>query len=116
MMAPGTTPEGPTPSMSESDPDLVEQLRQAIRISGLSQRGLARITGISQGQLSRFMRGDRTLTLTVAAKLCVALRVRLVQADDPAGAERLTPVEPEPRVITSNDKKPPRKKSRGRGE
>lgn len=49
---------------------LVEQLQQAIRDSKLSLNELGRRTGVSQGQLSRFLRGDRTLTLPAAARVC----------------------------------------------
>jgi DNA-binding phage protein len=51
-------------------PRIVTQLRQAIRDSKLSLNELGRRTGVSQGQLSRFLRGDRTLTLPAAASVC----------------------------------------------
>jgi plasmid maintenance system antidote protein VapI len=57
--------------------DLVDQVRQAIAGSGLSLNQLAKATGVHQAQLSRFMRGERTLTLTAAARLCTYLGLHL---------------------------------------
>jgi transcriptional regulator with XRE-family HTH domain len=54
----------------KTTPRLVAQLQQAIRDSNLSLNELGRRTGVSQGQLSRFMRGDRTLTLPAAGRVC----------------------------------------------
>jgi transcriptional regulator with XRE-family HTH domain len=65
--------------MDESGPDLVDQLRQAIIDSGLSQGEMARRSGVDQGQLSRFLRGERTMTLPAAAKLCSILGLELVK-------------------------------------
>src|SRR5262245_16469785 len=56
---------------------IVAQLRQAIRGSGLSLNELGRRTGVTEGQLSRFLRGDRTLTLPAAAKVCLYLGLEL---------------------------------------
>jgi hypothetical protein len=57
--------------------DLAGQLRQAVRMSGCSLNGLAHASGVTQSQLSRFMRAERTLTLTAAGKLCATLGLRL---------------------------------------
>jgi transcriptional regulator with XRE-family HTH domain len=57
---------------------LVEKIRQAIQDCGLSHNDLARKSGVSQPQLSRFLAGERTLTLPAAAKVCEALGLRLV--------------------------------------
>jgi transcriptional regulator with XRE-family HTH domain len=67
--------------MSEGDPDLAEQLREAIRRSGQSQRDLARRAKINQAQLSRFLNGKRTLTLDAAGALCAVLGLRLAKAE-----------------------------------
>lgn len=61
-----------------AEPDIVEQLKAAIMDSGLSLNELSRRSGVDQGQLSRFMRGLRHLSLPSAAKACLALRLRLV--------------------------------------
>jgi transcriptional regulator with XRE-family HTH domain len=63
---------------SENQPlPLVAQLREVIRASGLSLNELGRRTGVSEGQLSRFIRGDRTLTLPAAAKMCLYFGLNL---------------------------------------
>jgi transcriptional regulator with XRE-family HTH domain len=57
--------------------DLADQLRQAIRGCGMSLNQLAKATGVHQGQLSRFLRAERSLTLPAAAKLCTYLGLQL---------------------------------------
>ena len=63
--------------MGTTDLPLVAQLRQAIRDSGLSLNEIGRRAGVSEGQLSRFLRGDRTLTLPAAAKVCLYFGLEL---------------------------------------
>ena len=58
-------------------PDLAEQLRRAITRCGLSLNQLAAATGVHKAQLSRFLRAERSLTLTAASKLCAHLALRL---------------------------------------
>jgi plasmid maintenance system antidote protein VapI len=57
---------------------LVDAIREAIRGCGLSMNALARLCAVSQPQLSRFVNGERTLTLPAAAKVCETLGLRLV--------------------------------------
>jgi transcriptional regulator with XRE-family HTH domain len=71
----GTKPEKPTPSVE--GPGLVEQLREAIRKSGESLNQLGERSGLDSARLSRFMRGERDLTLSAAEKLCQALGLEL---------------------------------------
>lgn len=52
-------------------------LRDAIRESGLSLCGIARQTGITDAQLSRFMRGERGLTFTTAEKVAKVVGLEL---------------------------------------
>jgi transcriptional regulator with XRE-family HTH domain len=52
-------------------------LQEAIRDSGLSLKALAERAGMDIGQLSRFMRNERTITLPAAAKLCAVLGLEL---------------------------------------
>jgi len=61
--------------------DLEQQLRQAIRDSGMSRYRLARLTGISDGVLANFYTGKRSLTLRTAAKLATALGLELRPAN-----------------------------------
>ena len=49
----------------------------AIRDSGLSYEELGRRAGVNQAQLSRFMLGDRDLTLAVASRLGLVLGLEL---------------------------------------
>jgi hypothetical protein len=58
-------------------PDVADQLRRAITGCGKSLNQLARETGVHAAQLSRFLRQERTLQLTAAAKLCSHLGLYL---------------------------------------
>jgi len=79
--------------------DLEAILKQAIERSGLSLAELARRSGVSHPQLSRFMRSARTLTLSSASKLfaCLGLEVSdpKPEAAKPRG-EVAPPGTPEP--------------------
>jgi carbon storage regulator CsrA len=57
--------------------DLTDQLRLAIERDTENLNWLSMTTGIDRGRLSRFMRGERDLTLAAAAKLCKALGLEL---------------------------------------
>ena len=59
-------------------PNVVDQLRKAIRDSGETQLAIAEATGIPQGNLSKFLRGDRGLSLKSYAVLCEYFGLRLV--------------------------------------
>ena len=58
-----------------------ELLQEAIERDGRSLSELARVSGVDKGQLSRFMRSQRGITVTSADALCAALGVecRLVK-------------------------------------
>lgn len=43
----------------------------------MSLSQLAEASGVHKAQLSRFLRAERTLTLTAAARLCTCLGLRL---------------------------------------
>jgi transcriptional regulator with XRE-family HTH domain len=75
---------------------VVRQLQEAIRASGLSLQELGRRTGVSQGQLSRFLSGDRTLTLPAAARICLYMGMGLYRDQDrpERGKGALTPGRP----------------------
>ncbi|QDV27375.1 helix-turn-helix domain-containing protein [Aureliella helgolandensis] len=49
--------------------DWEELLREGVRNSALTAYAIAQEAGVSDGQLSRFLRGERTLTLPVASKI-----------------------------------------------
>jgi transcriptional regulator with XRE-family HTH domain len=63
----------------QKPPDLADQLRRLIAGCGLSLNRLAKATGVHQAQLSRFMRGERSLTLPAAGRICGYLGVRLTE-------------------------------------
>jgi hypothetical protein len=62
---------------TKREPDMVREIREAVRESGRSLGELSRATGVGTDRLSRFMRGERTLTLPAAAALCEALGLGL---------------------------------------
>jgi transcriptional regulator with XRE-family HTH domain len=56
---------------------VIDQLRKAIEDSDESQRAIADSTGIDQGNLNRFVRGERSVSLENFAKLCLHLGLTL---------------------------------------
>jgi len=72
-------------------PDLVEDLIGAIRASGLSLSQLGRTSGVDAGRLSRFVRGERNLSLEAAAKLCRALNLQLAPTGRRSSAKSTGP-------------------------
>ena len=66
-------------------------LKEAIQASGLSLNQLGQRAGIDHSRLSRFVRGERDLTLDTVDKLCQVLGLRLTA--DPA-ASQLAPAGP----------------------
>ena len=57
--------------------DIEMQLRDAILGSGMSRYEIARQAGVTNSQLSLFLSGQRSLTLTSAAKIAQVLRLEL---------------------------------------
>jgi transcriptional regulator with XRE-family HTH domain len=57
---------------------LTSQLRDSIRESGLSLNEIARQSGVPVPSLSRFMRDERGLSLSVAEKVCTVLCLELI--------------------------------------
>ncbi len=57
--------------------DIEKQLKQAIDKSKMSRYRLAKESGLTQSQLSYFVNGHRTLTLSAAAKLAKVLGLEL---------------------------------------
>jgi transcriptional regulator with XRE-family HTH domain len=58
-------------------PNLADQLRQAIMGCEMSLNQLAKETGVSAAQLSRFLRKERSLNLAAVMKICTYLGLRL---------------------------------------
>jgi transcriptional regulator with XRE-family HTH domain len=63
---------------------VVEQLRAAIKSSGLTLTQLSVRAGVSLPPLTRFMKGERGITFTTAEKLCEALGLELSKVEPPA--------------------------------
>ena len=55
-----------------------EQLKWHMRASGVSSLQLQRELGVHQTQLSRFLKGERGLTLATFDRLCARFKLRLV--------------------------------------
>ncbi len=56
-----------------------EAVRRAIKESGMSVFALARASGVPQPVLSRFVRGERDITLGTLDKLATALHLEVTQ-------------------------------------
>lgn len=68
--------------MERIRPDIEDQLREAVAESELSRYRIAKLSGVSEGQLSRFVMDKddprhRTLTLTSAARVADVLGLEL---------------------------------------
>jgi transcriptional regulator with XRE-family HTH domain len=63
--------------MKRSKPTIIDQLRLAVQESGKTQVEIADATGINQGNLSKFLRGERSLSLENVAALCAELGLHL---------------------------------------
>ena len=63
--------------MSKRKPGVSEQLRQAIKTSQYSRYRIWMETGVSQAALSRFMSGERSLTLDTVDVLADFLGLEL---------------------------------------
>jgi len=66
---------------------LTKQLREAIQNSGKSLNQLARECGVGPDRLSRFLRGERDLTVDAADRICRALRLRLISEGQRGGGK-----------------------------
>jgi transcriptional regulator with XRE-family HTH domain len=63
---------------------ITADLRRAVKAAGrrgLTRYRIAKITGLSQGQLSRFVAGQYSPRLTSAEKIAAALGKRLILVD-----------------------------------
>jgi transcriptional regulator with XRE-family HTH domain len=67
--------------------DIEQQLRDAITASGRSLNQLSQESGVNDSQLSRFLRGRRSLTMATAGALCKVLGLQLCPVEDKPAAE-----------------------------
>jgi plasmid maintenance system antidote protein VapI len=58
--------------------DIEQKLRDAIVKSEMSRYRISQLSGVGEAQLSLFVNGKRTLTLSVAAKIAKTLGLELV--------------------------------------
>ena len=63
--------------MAKKCEDIEQKLKQVLISSPLSRYRIAKMTGLSEAQLSYFVNGKRTLTLTTAARLAEVLGLEL---------------------------------------
>ena len=92
------------PGFNESS--LIGRLRAEVRGCGLSLNELTRRSGVSTPQLSRFVKGERSLTLPAAEKLADYFRLELVKTAGeplPAGKAEV------PAKASMKKGKPPKK-------
>ena len=86
---------------------LTDDLRCAIQVAQnteeLSLNELGRRCGVSAAQLSRFLHGERSLTLPAAEKVCDYLGLKLVR--EKRAKSLLPPRKPTPRPDTSGRKR-----------
>ena len=64
--------------MARKAPKVSEALRQAIVDSGRPMTSIEQATGVHNSTLSRFLRGERTLTLTTVDILAAHFELELV--------------------------------------
>jgi transcriptional regulator with XRE-family HTH domain len=68
--------------------EMVARLRTAIQESNQSLNQLSGVCGVDRSRLSRFVRGERDLTLEAAAKLCEVLGLSLCTDQEPTKGRR----------------------------
>jgi plasmid maintenance system antidote protein VapI len=57
--------------------DMAAEIKRAIRASGLSGHGLARLAGVPQPVISLFLAGKRSIIIDTASRLAGALGLEL---------------------------------------
>jgi transcriptional regulator with XRE-family HTH domain len=62
---------------------LIEELRQRVRSGAATERGLARLSGISQPHLHNVLKGKRVLSMDKADELLRQLQIDVLQLVPP---------------------------------
>ena len=62
---------------------LLEELRQRVRSGAATERGLARLSGVSQPHLHNVLKGKRTLSLRTADGVLHRLQIDLLHLIEP---------------------------------
>ena len=100
---------------------LADRFRRSIQASGLSLSELARRSGVDHSRLSRFVRGERDLTLDAVDRLCAVLGVGFTEPEqgNSQTVEQLTSNTPKPTGRPRKDAEgtaaPAKKSRRGKG-
>ncbi len=94
---------------------MADALRAAIKDSGLSYSELARRGKMAESSISRFMQGQRDLTLQVAGRLCLILGLGLTKVGDVL-TEPLSAPPPSNRKRPKSRRPPKSAVKRGRGK
>lgn len=68
----------PTRTMIVSESELGALMRDRRRSAGITQRALASVTGVDQGNISKIERGEVRATLETYLRLCADLGIDLV--------------------------------------
>jgi transcriptional regulator with XRE-family HTH domain len=58
---------------------LPDQLRAAVAARGFTAYELGKLSGVDKAAISRFLKGERDLTLTSAGRIAAAMGLRLVE-------------------------------------
>lgn len=78
-------PKGSMPPHGELSREVSRLLETAADELGVSDTKLARLVGISQPQMSKYLRGERSLTVDLVDRICQALGLStarvIVEAD-----------------------------------
>jgi transcriptional regulator with XRE-family HTH domain len=61
----------------KTDPSLSDVIISKMRSCGKTQYRIAKESGVDSSTLGRFVKGERTITLEVANKICKALGLQL---------------------------------------
>ncbi len=69
-------------------PTLTDQLREAIQQSGQSLNQLGKQCGVDSARLSRFLRGERGLSLEAVDAIARVLHLRLTVDEQAAGEDK----------------------------
>jgi transcriptional regulator with XRE-family HTH domain len=67
---------------------LVDQIREAVRESGMGIRELGRVSGVDPSRISRFMRGQSSIDVAAASAICEALGYELTKSRNTGAARR----------------------------
>lgn len=98
----------------EKPTTIADALRAAIKDSGLSYSELAKRAKLAESSISRFMQGQRDLTLQVAGRLCLVLGLGLTKVGDVL-TEPLSSPPPSNRKRPKSRRPPKSAVKRGRG-